>query len=141
MPAKKKPRVSPRIIAKARQVLAFAEQRAHEVADWMELSNALFARDGKATEAYPTPAEKTAFCKTAEYKQILALMDRLPSPAFKEAIDLTASANGAISVRLPHSVHTALLAEAKAEGISLNQLCLSKLVGQLRAVVDVKPGT
>ena len=44
-----------------------------------------------------------------------------------------------ISVRvgetLPRSVHAALLAEAKAEGVSLNQLCVSKLVAQLRAVV------
>ena len=48
--------------------------------------------------------------------------------------NLTASANGAISVRLPRSVHAALLAEAQAEGVSLNQLCLSKLVAQLRAV-------
>ena len=39
------------------------------------------------------------------------------------------------SIRLPRSVHAALLAEAKAEGVSLNQLCLSKLVAQLRAVI------
>jgi predicted HicB family RNase H-like nuclease len=57
------------------------------------------------------------------YKQILALMNRLPSPPVKEVSDLTASANVAISVRLPRSVHAALLAEAKAEGVSLNQLC------------------
>jgi hypothetical protein len=139
MPAKKKTAVSPRIVAKARQVLEFAESRAGEAADWMELSNALFAPDGKATEAFPTPAERTAFCKTTEYKQILALMNRLASPPVKEVIDLTASANGAISVRLPRSVHAALLAEAKEEGVSLNQLCVSKLVAQLRAVVEVKP--
>jgi HicB-like protein involved in pilus formation len=141
MSAKKKPQVSPHIVAKARQVLEFTKQRASEAADWMELSNALFAPGGRATEAFPTPAERTAFCKTAEYKQILALMNRLPSPPLKEVSDLTASANGAISVRLPRSVHAALLAEAKAEGVSLNQLCVSKLVAQLRAVVQVKPGT
>jgi hypothetical protein len=135
MPTKKKPEVSRKIVAKARQVLAFAEERAREAADWMELSNALFAPDGKAMEAFTTPAERTAFCKTQEYQRILALMDRLPSPPVKEVIDLTTSANGAISVRLPRSVHAALLAEAKAEGVSLNQLCVSKLVAQLRAVV------
>jgi predicted HicB family RNase H-like nuclease len=48
---------------------------------------------------------------------------------------MVASANGAISVRLPRTVHAALLAEAKAEGVSLNQLCVAKLVTQLRAVV------
>ena len=100
MPAKKRPKVSPQTVAKAREVLEFAEQRARDAADWMELSNALFAPAGKATEAFPTPAERTAFCKTAEYKQILALLDRLPSPPVKEVIDLTASANGAISVLL-----------------------------------------
>ena len=62
-------------------------------------------------------------------------MDRLPAPPVKEFGERLASANGAISVRLPRSVHAALLAEAKAEGVSLNQLCLSKLVAQLRAVV------
>jgi predicted HicB family RNase H-like nuclease len=62
-------------------------------------------------------------------------MDRLPAPPVKEVVQLTASANGAISVRLPRSVHAPLLAEAKAEGVSLNQLCLSKLVAQLRAVI------
>jgi hypothetical protein len=135
MAAKKVPTVSPRVRAKARAVLAFAEQRAGETADWLELSNALFGPGGKATVAFPTERERTAFCKTEEYKRILALMDRLPAPPVKEVVELTASANGAISVRLPRSVHAALLAEAKAEGVSLNQLCLSKLVAQLRAVI------
>jgi predicted HicB family RNase H-like nuclease len=35
----------------------------------------------------------------------------------------------------PRSVHAALLAEAKAEGVSMNQLCLSKLVARHRVVV------
>jgi hypothetical protein len=135
MGAKKAGAVSPQVRARAREVLAFAEQQAGENADWLELSNALFGPGGKATVAFPTERERTAFCKTEEYRRLLALMDRLPAPAVKEVVELAASANGAISVRLPRSVHAALLAEAKAEGVSLNQLCLSKLVAQLRAVV------
>jgi hypothetical protein len=135
MAAKKAATISPRIRAKARAVLEFAEQHAGETADWLELSNALFGPGGKATVAFPTERERTAFCKTEEYKRLLALMDRLPAPPVKEVVQLAASANGAISVRLPRSVHAALLAEAKAEGVSLNQLCLSKLVAQLRAVI------
>ena len=135
MPAKKRARVSRAIVAKARQVLAFAEQRARQAADWVELSNALFGLGGQATLAFATESERTAFCKTEEYKRLLALLDGLPAPPVKEIVELTASANGAISVRLPRSVHAALLAEAKAEGVSLNQLCVAKLVAQLRAVV------
>jgi hypothetical protein len=133
--AKKKIPPSQPIIAKAKQVLAFAEQRAQQAADWLELSNALFGVGGKATLAFTTDAERTSFCKTDQYKRLLALLDGLSAPPVKEIVELTASANGAISVRLPRSVHAALLAEAQAEGISLNQLCLSKLVAQLRAVV------
>ena len=63
MPAKKKAKGDPRVVARAREVLEFAEQRAQEAADWMELSNALFAPGGKATAAFPTPSERTAFSK------------------------------------------------------------------------------
>jgi hypothetical protein len=135
MPATKTIKISPKIAAKARQVLAFAEQRATRDADWIELSNALFGLGGKATELFPSETERTAFCRTKEYKRILGLMDSMPKPRSKGFVDLVASANGAISVRLPRSVHAALLAEAKAEGVSLNQLCVAKLVAQLRAVV------
>ncbi|HMC66152.1 MAG TPA: toxin-antitoxin system HicB family antitoxin [Gemmataceae bacterium] len=135
MAAKQKPKVSSRITAKSRQALEFAEERAAKAVDWVELHNALFGLGGKATELFSTESERTAFSRTEEYKRILALMDRLPSPPVKDFVELVASANGAISVRLPRSVHAALLAEAKAEGISLNQLCLSKLVAQLRAVI------
>ena len=90
---------------------------------------------GKATALFPTEAERTALARTPEYKRVLALLDGLPPPAVQDFAELLATANGAISVRLPRSVHAALLAEAKAEGVSLNQLCLSKLVAQLRAVV------
>jgi hypothetical protein len=135
MGAKKKPKVSARIIAKARQVPEFAQQRAVTAANSIELSDALYGVDGKATELFPTEAERSAFLRTAEYKRINALMDTLPHPKKNEMKELVSNANGAISVRLPRSVHAALLAEAKAEGVSLNQLCVAKLIAQLRTVV------
>jgi hypothetical protein len=135
MAVRKKGKLSPKIVAKAKEVLAFAQQRAATVADWLELSNALYGLGGKATELFATESERTAFCRTKEYEQILALMDTLPQPQTKGFVKMVASANGAISVRLPRTVHAALLAEAKAEGVSLNQLCAAKLIAQLRAVV------
>jgi hypothetical protein len=135
MRAKTKSTVSKQIAAKAGQVLEFALSKANHVADWLELHFALFGVDGKATELFPTEAERSAFLRSAEYKRILALMDTLPQPRKNELREMVSSANGAISVRLPRSVHAALLAEAKAEGVSLNQLCVAKLVAQLRTVV------
>jgi len=124
-----------KLAVKARQLLEFAEQRASQATDWVELHNALFGIGGKATELLATESQRTAFARTEECKRIFALLDSLHPPAVKDFGALLATANGAISVRLPRSVHAALLAEAKAEGVSLNQLCLSKLVAQLRAVI------
>ena len=135
MPTKKQPKPSNKVQARARKLLTFAEEQAEQVRDWVELHNALFGMGGKAMTLFPTEAERTALSQTSEYKKVLALLDGLPAPDTKDFGDLLASANGAISVRLPRSVHAALLAEAQAEGVSLNQLCLSKLVAQLRAVV------
>jgi hypothetical protein len=36
-----------------------------------------------------------------------------------------------ITLRLPDSIHSELMAETKSEGISLNQLCLAKLAKPL----------
>ncbi len=135
MTATAKAKVNKKIAAKARQVLEFAESKAKEVPDWLELHFALFGVGGKATDLFPTEPERAAFLRSAEYKRINALMNTLPHPKKDEMKELVSTANGAISVRLPRSVHAALLAEAKAEGVSLNQLCVAKLIAQLRAVV------
>jgi HicB family len=135
MVVRKKNGPSRAVVAKARKVLEFAQERAARSADWLELSNALFGPGGKATELFEKETERTAFTRTEEYKQVLALLDTLPQPQIHGFVDMVASANGAISVRLPRSIHAALLVEAKMEGVSLNQLCVAKLVAQLRAVV------
>jgi hypothetical protein len=135
MATTKKSAVSPKLRAKARDVLAFAEERAQRASDWVELHNALYGIGGKATELFPTEEERTAFCRTAEYKRINALFSRLPHPPVRDMDEPPEPTNGTISLRLPRSVHVALLKEAQAEGVSLNQLCLSKLVAQLREVV------
>ena len=55
-------------------------------------------------------------------------MAKIPGPE-------TEDASGQLRVRMPRSIHTALIEEAKAEGVSLNQLILSKITFQLRAMV------
>jgi predicted HicB family RNase H-like nuclease len=64
----------------------------------------------------------------------------LPDPDAPAAPDrgtarASETANGRILVRVPRSLHAALLSEADAEGVSLNQLIVAKLTVQLRAAV------
>jgi predicted HicB family RNase H-like nuclease len=118
----------------AKRVLKQAQQIAHSVETWADLSNALFDPvNGLITKAYPSRAEREAFMKTEEYQKIRELL--------RNAIDTFGLIEGATPksgrfvVRLPRSLHAALEREAEREGVSLNQLVIAKLAAQLRTVV------
>lgn len=116
---------------KAERVLASASDVASISEGWADLSNALFDPvEGLVAKAYPTREEREAFVHTSEYRAIRRLVD--------EAIErsgLVAGAkpqkSGRFVVRVPRSLHEAMEAEAEAEGVSLNQLVLTKLALQM----------
>lgn len=124
---------------RAKSALEFAKKRSKSAANWHELHQALYGVQGKCTQLFPTRSDRAAFAGTEEYRKIAALVDKLPEP--KEpppaatSVRPLQSANGKILVRVPRSVHSALLMEAEVEGVSLNQLILAKLTMQLRAAV------
>jgi hypothetical protein len=112
----------------AQEALQFAQRKAQECETWIDFSNALFGLGGKFAELFPTESARTQFTKTEEYAEIARLMDEFGGADF-------ADYSGHFMVRGPRSLHAALMKEAEAEGVSLNQLCLAKLSLQLRALV------
>jgi predicted HicB family RNase H-like nuclease len=123
-----------KVKSKAEDALKFTEEKAKTCETWIELSNAVFGIGGKFTELFPTQGERVQFTKTEEYVKIQELIGSLPAPT-KSVDEDVANANGTMIVRGPRSLHAALIAEAKAEGVSLNQLCIAKLSVQLRAQI------
>ena len=121
----------------AADVLAYARLVAKKADTWIELHNAIFGLDGAATRAFPTESKRTAFADTGEYAEVMRLIDELRDAKgdSEDVAELTTRANGRILVRLPRAIHAALLVEAEAEGVSLNQLILAKVAVQLRALV------
>lgn len=117
---------------KAGEALAFAEAASKTATTWIEFSNALFGVGAKLGELFSTEAEREAFSQTEEYRRIMAILrEKLRS-------DNAEPSNGkasALLLRLPRSMHEGLKAEAEAEGVSVNQLCMAKLATQLRANV------
>ena len=109
---------------------------AESCSSWIEMHNALFGLGGICSQLFVSEADRTAFARTREFTEIHDLIGQVrtrcgdPSSL---ATDLS-TANGRILVRVPRSMHAALLAEATAEGVSLNQLCSAKLSLQLRAI-------
>jgi hypothetical protein len=118
-------------MTKEQKILESARGFASAAEAWADLSNALFdPESGLVARAYPTRQQREQFLKTKEYRAIRELIDGV-----KERTGLIAGATGTKSgkfvVRLPRSLHAALEAEAEEEGVSLNQLVVTKLALRL----------
>ena len=118
----------------ATTALDAAKDVARSVDNWADLSNFLFdPSDGLVTKAYPTRAEREAFMKTGEYQAIRALLlEQMKTSGLSEGA--TPEKSGRFVVRVPKSLHGALEREAAKEGVSLNQLVLTKLAVQLSQI-------
>ena len=116
---------------KAERILASASDAASAAENWADLSNTLFDPvEGLVAKAYPTREERESFVKSKEYRAIRRLVDEAT-----ERSGLVAGAkpkkSGRFVVRVPSSLHEALEAESVGEGVSLNQLVLTKLAIQM----------
>ncbi len=121
----KTPKASPN--KPAAELLEFARALA-AMSTWSELHNAVYGIGGKFGELFPTQSSRAAFAKCREFKAVADLIGSL-----RRSSDIEMP-SGKFVLRLPASLHAALLVEAKSEGVSLNQLCLAKLATQLQAV-------
>jgi hypothetical protein len=130
-----KSKVNPKHGSKAGQLLAYARVVANRGADSTEFFNAIYGKAGKANELFPTDSERASFLRTKECKEIRKLKLALPDPPVQVIGDALSNEPLSVTLRLPKSIHQSLLAEAAEEGVSLDQLCLSKLVAQLRELV------
>jgi len=124
------------IESRAKQALKAAQKVKESGANWVEAHNALYGIGGTFAQLFPAAADRTAFLKTPEHGEVSAILEGLPMPkAVPAGMKSPEDVSGKIHVRVPRTIHAALLAEAEREGISLNQLILSKLCLQLQAVV------
>jgi hypothetical protein len=128
------------IATRAQEALAFARQLKDQGKNWLEAHNALYGIGGKCSSLFPTRADRTAFARTPEHRQIAEVLNGLPDPPSTGAVQPIETASGNLHVRLPRSLHAALRAEAEAENTSLNQLIVAKLSVQLRCVTGVEGG-
>ena len=121
---------------KSSEILKSARDIAPSVESWADLSNALFDPvNGLLTKAYPTREEREAFLKTKEYGAIRKLLETaIEETGLIEGA--TPKKSGRFMVRLPKSLHAALEREAKEEGVSLNQLVVTKLAVQMSQLMS-----
>ena len=128
-----KPKKSSKVSAAA-QLLEFARRKLSECREWPELHNAVYGVGAKFSQLFPGQSDRIAFSKSAEFREIAKLIESLPGPGDGRH---DPPASGKLLVRLPSSVHRALITEAAQEGVSVTQLVVAKLSAQLREVVRI----
>jgi hypothetical protein len=118
-------------MGKEAKIVAEAKKLAARAATWADVSNALFDPvQGLVSRAFPTREARAAFSKTPQYRQIRKLLsDAVDQHGLVEGA--TPQKSGRFVVRVPKSLHAALEREASAEGVSLNQLVVTKLALRL----------
>ena len=128
------------IAEKADRVLAEAKATASTASSWADFSNRLFAQNGGVVaKVFPRMKDRQAFYDTPQYEAVnQLLLDLIKRHGLSEA---ASKKSGKFVIRLPKTLHAALELEAEQEGVSLNQLALSKLsvpLGAAAGLADTK---
>ena len=123
---------------KAISTLETAKRLSSKTKSWIEFSSQVFSpHGGIIAKAFPSDAEREAFTKSDEYGQIHELQLQLMK---KYGIaNNVATKSGKFVIRLPKTLHSSLEIEADREGVSLNQLAVSKLSVSLLQATDLSP--
>ncbi len=118
------------IVEQARSLFQIAK-------NWADFSTEIFGhKDGLIAKAFSDEAERQLFYDTEQYKSVCTMRRKLMEK-FGVNKGGTPEKSGRVLVRLPRSVHKALEVEAKKEGVSVNQLAVSKLSLPLRERIDL----
>ena len=112
--------------AEAAAILQVAERLHAMHPDWVVFFREVLGVDGIVRRSFRTPAELTHFECSPQYARIREMLDDLRNrqrdrPASRES-------QRVVTVRMPRSLHETLKAEAEEMRVSINTLCISKLL-------------
>lgn len=122
---------------KAKHIREQAESLARSAKGWADFSVAIFGHeDGLIAQAFSDEAERQLFYDSDEYKELCRMRQKLMAK-FGVNEGGNPEKSGRVLIRLPKAVHKSLEVEASKEGVSLNQLAVSKLSIPLRERLDL----
>lgn len=128
------------IESKSNRVLEYAKQVAGEVRSWADFSAALFDQSsGYVAKVFPNELQRQLFFDTAQYEAVNKILLDLMNK-FGVVGGAAPTKSGRFLVRVPKTLHKVLEVEAKREGVSLNQLAVSKLILPLQNATGLAAG-
>lgn len=95
--------------------------------EWKMFFNEVLGMEGIVRRTYPSAEAYDQFKQTEEYQQIKQMMEELRKNPSQPSSDPPV----VITVRIPKPLHGALSDEARTRKISINTLCVAKLMQAL----------
>jgi predicted HicB family RNase H-like nuclease len=113
----------------ATAVLHTAERLYSMEPEWVVFFREVLGVDGIVSRTFGSADARVRFECTPQYARIREMLDMLRSRDRDRPIDR--EANRVVTVRMPRSLHEALKAEAADRRMSINTLCITKLLRSL----------
>ncbi len=120
------PDATPEADTAASVVLQVAERLHAMNPEWVVFFREVLGVEGIVRRSFPDPAELTRFECSPHYARIRELLDDLRSRQRERPV--SREAQRVVTVRMPKSLHESLKAEAESMRVSINTLCISKLL-------------
>jgi predicted HicB family RNase H-like nuclease len=117
--------------AKEREMLRLAEIAFPKTGLWVVFYRTLLGVDGLVNRLFPNPEEKAKFQASAAHAEIQEMVAALRSSDTSKGDSI--EPERMITIRIPMSLHAVLVEEAEQLGLSINQICVSKLLCPLNS--------
>lgn len=116
---------------KRREALKLAQEAFAKTGSWVVFYRELLGSDGVVRQLFPTPAEMRSFEESSEFAELQEMVAAMRSEDSSKG-DAT-EPERMITIRLPKSLHDSLRIEADEMNLSINKLCISKLLQRIES--------
>ena len=114
---------------RGQEVLRVAQEAFPQTGSWVVFYREMLGEDGICRKLYSDPDEMRYFETTPEFAELQEMIAAMRSQ--DQSKGDAAEPERMITIRLPKSLHDALRIEAKEMNLSINKLCISKLLQRI----------
>lgn len=116
---------------RGREVLRLAHEAFAATGNWVVFYKAMLGTDGVVRRLFTTSDQMRAFEASAEFAELQEMVAALRSQDTSKGD--SAEPERMITIRLPASLHDALKRESEELNLSINKLCISKLLQRIES--------
>lgn len=125
--------------AKVAEVVRYAQELYSRNPDWVTFFREILGVGGVVRQRFITPEEMTQFEQTEAYNAIQKMVANLRERG--DDASNPQEPTRVITVRMPKSLHESLRTEAHDRRVSMNKLCISKLLQMIDQELVPQDGT